>query len=193
MNCNINTYISNNYYELLKISNKITNNHQLSQELLHEVVLQLYEKDEIKLKKYDDKNIKYFITAILRINFYSKTSRFYYNIRKEAQTYLSLFNDKFDYEEESIETNDEIQIIQHAFDIVYEDEQLGLEKENYLCILEEEYGDLEWIEKSLFDLYIVHGSLKKVSKQTRIPVTSVARMIKEIKNKIITNINNRLV
>jgi DNA-directed RNA polymerase specialized sigma24 family protein len=177
MNSKIESYITKNYYELLNISKKITKGHELSQELLHECILQLYEKDKIVLKKYCDSSIKYYITAVMRINFYSKTSPFYYRIRKEAQTYLELFDD-YSYEP--------------LYDFEYEEQQVALEKEKLICILETEYVNLEWFEKSIFDLYIVMGSIKKVAKKTQIPVSNVARYIKEIRNKIKTNMINEL-
>lgn len=176
MNKQIESYITNNYYELLTISKKLTKGHELSQELLHEVIVQLYDKKEIKLKKYCDNSIKYYITAVMRINFYSKTSPFYYKIRKEAQTYLEIFDDY---------------IYEPLYDVADVEIELALEKEKLICILEESYVELEWFEKSIFDLYIVLGSLKKVSKRTRIPVTSVSRYIKEIKNKIKSQLENK--
>lgn len=176
MNCKVEQYITNNYYELLSISKKLTKGHELSQELLHEVILQLYDKKEIKLKKYCDSSIKYYITAIMRVNFYSKTSPFYYRIRKEAQTYLEIFDDY---------------IYEPLYDVADVEMELALEKEKLICILEESYVELEWFEKSIFDLYIVLGSLKKVSKRTRIPVTSVSRYIKEIKNKIKSQLEDK--
>ena len=39
----INNYITRNYYELLKISNKITKNDTWAGDLLNDVLLQLYE------------------------------------------------------------------------------------------------------------------------------------------------------
>jgi DNA-directed RNA polymerase specialized sigma24 family protein len=177
MNCKVNDYIVRNYKELHMIANKITKGHELSEELLHECLLQLYEKDEIVLKKYCDSSIKYYITAVMRINYYSKTSPFYYKIRKEAQTYLELFDD-FIYEP--------------LYDFEYEEQQIALEKEKLICILENEYVELEWFEKSIFDLYIIMGSIKKVAKKTKIPVSNVARYIKEIRNKIKTNMINEL-
>lgn len=177
MNCKINDYIVRNYKELQGIAKKITKGNQLSEDLLQECLLQLYEKDEIKLKKYCDSSIKYYITAVMRINYNSKTSPFYYRIRKEAQTYLELFDD-YSYEP--------------LYDFEYEEQSLALEKEKLICILETEYVNLEWFEKSIFDLYIVMGSIKKVAKKTQIPVSNVARYIREIRTKIKLNMESRL-
>lgn len=169
MNKKVEAYITKNYYELLNIAKKITKGHELHQELLHEVIIQLYDKKDIKLSDYNDDTIKYYIVAILRINWYSKTSPFYYKIRKERSGYVELTE---------------------AFNM--EVEQETFEREEILCILEEQYCELNWFHKSLFDLYMTLGSLSKVSKKTGIPLTSVSTYIKQSKAEIKINIIQRL-
>jgi hypothetical protein len=169
MNCKVEEYIKNNYYILLGISKKITKGNELHQELLHEVIVQLYEKKVINLKEYDDDSIRYYITAVLRINWYSKTSPFYYRIRKERATYTEL-----------------------TFDMSYTTEQESFEKQELYDILEKEFTELDWFRKSLMEMYLTLGSLKKVSQKTTIPLSSISRYIKESKEQIKTNINNTL-
>ena len=169
MNCKVEEYIKNNYYILLGISKKITKGNELHQELLHEVIVQLYEKKIINLKEYDDDSIRYYITAVLRINWYSRTSPFYYRIRKERATYTEL-----------------------TFDMSYTTEQESFEKQELFDILEREFTELDWFRKSLMEMYLTLGSLKKVSQKTTIPLSSISRYIKESKEQIKTNINNTL-
>jgi hypothetical protein len=169
MNCKVEEFIKNNYYILLGISKKITKGNELHQELLHEVIVQLYEKKVINLKEYDDDSIRYYITAVLRINWYSKTSPFYYKIRKEPSTYTEL-----------------------TFDMSYTTEQESFEKQELFDILEREFTELDWFRKSLMEMYLTLGSLKKVSQKTTIPLSSISRYIKESKEQIKTNINNTL-
>jgi hypothetical protein len=57
----IEVFVTNHYYELLSISKKYTKNDDFASELLHEVLLQLFEKKEIKCK-LDNNSIKYFMT-----------------------------------------------------------------------------------------------------------------------------------
>ena len=166
MNKHIEQYITNNYYELLKIAKKITKGHQLSQELLHEVIMQLYDKKNIVLQEYNDDQIKYYIVSIIRINWHSQTSPFYYKIRKETAKYVNI-DDQFDLTDEN---------------------QMDFEKEELLVILEQSWADLNWFHKSLFEMYLTLGSMKKVSKQTRIPVSSISRYLKESKELIKLNI-----
>ena len=91
MNRTIESFITRKYYELLNIAKKITkSDEETSRELLHEVMLQLYQRDEIKLKSYEDDSIKYYITSIMRVNYHSSTSPYHYRIRKERQKYSEL-------------------------------------------------------------------------------------------------------
>ena len=166
----IESYLTRNYYILLGISKKITKtDEETSRELLHEVILQLYSREHIKLKEYNDDSIKYYITSIMRVNYYSKTSPYHYRIRKERQLYSDL---------------------SEAFNM--EAEQEEFEKQNIFDILEISYTELNWFHKSLMDLYMTLGSLKKVSQKTNIPLTSVSRYIKEARQDVIKDINNRI-
>ena len=171
MNQQIELYLSKNYYVLLNIAKKITKQSELSQDLLHEIILQLYDKDEIKLREYDDNSIKYYITAVMRINYYSKTSPFHYRIRRER----ILFNVD----------------LSQCWDLSYEQEEF--ESEELLQLLEIEYANLDWFKKSLLDLYLsLNSSMKAVSRKTNIPTQSISRYMKETRNTVITNINNKL-
>ena len=137
-------YISNNYNEIRLITRKITDNNQLTDDLLQECLLQILEKERIILD--DEKNIKYFIIGIIRINWLSKTSPFYYKIRREICQYNEL-----------------------NIDIVDENEY-DIEKEEKFEAMEESIGNLDWFKKELLSHYMVLGSLKKVNQLTKIPI-----------------------
>jgi RNA polymerase sigma factor (sigma-70 family) len=166
MNREIEKYITTNYYQLLSITKKITKNHELTQDLLHEVILQLYNKGQIILQQYTDDQIKYYIVSVIRINWHSNTSPFYYKIRKESSRYVNI---------------DEI------FNLA-DETQLDFEKQQLFDILEQSWCELDWFRKSLFEMYLTLGSMKKVSKQTRIPLSSISRYLKESKEQIKNNI-----
>jgi len=166
MNKEIERYITTNYYQLLAIAKKITKNHDLTQDLFHEVIIQLYNKNNIVLQEYSDDQMKYYIVSIMRINWHSQTSPFYYKIRKESSKYTN---------------------IDDIYDLV-DDTQLEYEKQHLFDILEQSWCELDWFRKSLFEMYMTLGSMKKVSKQTRIPISSISRYLKESKEIIKTNI-----
>jgi RNA polymerase sigma factor (sigma-70 family) len=170
MNQKIECFITRNYYQLLGIAKKITKkDEETSRELLHEVFLQLYQKDKIILKEYNDDSIKYYITSIMRVNYYSQTSPYHYRIRKERLKYSELT------EAMNMET-----------------EQETFESEQLFQILEEQYSELDWFRKSILDLYLTLNSLKAVSRKTTIPLTSISRYIKEGKAQIKNNVINRM-
>jgi RNA polymerase sigma factor (sigma-70 family) len=166
MNKEIERYLTTNYYQLLSIAKKITKNHDLTEDLFHEVIIQLYNKNNIVLQEYSDDQMKYYIVSIIRINWHSKTSPFYYRIRKESSKYTN---------------------IDDIYDLA-DDTQLEYEKQQLFDILEQSWCELDWFRKSLFEMYMTLGSMKKVSKQTRIPISSISRYLKESKELIKTNI-----
>lgn len=169
MNQLIEGYITRNYYRLLQITKRITKGHELSQDLLHEVILQLYNKKEINLHNHDDDTIRYYITSVLRINWNSTTSPFYYRIRKESSKY---------------------QPITDIFE--YEDEQIEWEKEILLQSLEISYSELDFWRKGMIELYLVLGSVNKVSKHTGIPKSSIIKYVKESREQLKDNTLERL-
>lgn len=164
MKIEIERYISKNYYELLNICNKITKYDTFAGDLLNDVLLQLYDKKEINLNKLDDNNIKYYIVKCLTINWYSKTSPFYRKVRRESTLYNELFEVS-----NLIDTDD-----------VFKEHHI-------LEIIETEFTEINWFHKIIFEKYMVLGSLKKVSLDTKIPLTSIQRYIKETKQVIKQN------
>jgi hydroxymethylpyrimidine pyrophosphatase-like HAD family hydrolase len=175
MNKEIEKYITCNYYKLLQITKKITKGHDLTQDLLHEVILQLYQKEHINLKFYDDNSIRYYIVSIIRINWISKTSPFYYKVRREFLKYSEFITN----------TNSD-----SLFEI--SEEQQFFEKQKLFDILEKEYSELTWFHKSLMELYLTLGSVNKVAKHTEIPKSSIIKYIKESKETIKNNVIEKL-
>jgi hypothetical protein len=160
----IERYITKNYYELLKICKKITKNSDWAGDLLNDVILQLYDKSEIKMVKLDDNSIKYYIVYILKINWYSKTSPFFRKNRMESSMYIELY-ESMDYPE--MNDNNDIHKLME--------------------IIETEWAETNWFNKLIFEKYMIMGSLKKVSLDTTIPLTSIKRYVDETKSQIKTN------
>ena len=169
MKIEIERYISKHYYELLEICHKITKHDTFAGDLLNDVLVQLYDKKEINLSKLDDNSIKYYIIRCLTINWYSKTSPFYRKVRRESTLYNELF------ETSNLIDNDDIINEHHMMEIV-----------------ETEFTEMNWFHKIIFEKYLTLGSLKKVSVDTRIPLTSIARYVKETKTTIRQNTFRKL-
>lgn len=179
MHKEIELYITKNYYDLLKICKKYTNNDIFSKqngeewayELLHEVILQLYNQKEYK-GKTDEKSIRYYIVRIIMVNWCYPSSPFYRKFKSPILMKVQLKHIEIGMEE------------QEAF-----------ETEELYQLLEENYADLDWFKKSILDLYLsLNSSMKAVSRKTNIPIQSISRYIKdirsEVKNNIIEKLNN---
>lgn len=162
----LDNYISRHYYTLLQISFKYTKNNDWASELLHEVILQLYNKEELKLK-LDDNSIKYYIVRMLMVNWCYPSSPFYIKYKKHNHTHVDL--------------KEAMMVMNNETD----------EDHNFMDILEQEFSDTFWFSKILFEKWILLGSLKKVSLDTKIPLTSVKRYIKETKEEIKLNVIKR--
>jgi hypothetical protein len=161
----IEKYIIQNYNELKTFCYRLTERSDWSEDLLQDVLLQLYEKKEIKLDNLDTKSIKNYIFKVIITNWHSKTSPFYRKVRKESTLYNEL----------STLPSEAPQMM--ASEDIYDVHKL-------LEIIEIQWTEVSWFHKIIFEKYMVLGSLKKVSIDTTIPLTSIARYVKETKEQI---------
>ena len=163
MRIEIENYISKNYYKLLIIAKKYTKDDDWASELLHEVILQLYDKKELNLK-LDDESIKSYIIRIIMVNWCYPSSPFYIKYKKQQLNMVELT--------EAIELwNQDSEVDRHKF----------------LDIMEEEFSDINWFNKIIFEKYMMLGSLKKVSVNTNISLPSIGRYVKDTKNQVKLN------
>lgn len=166
MNQKITDYINNNFSTLQSITRKITHNHELSDDLLQDVIFQLYERDNLVLKRYDDDSIRYYLVAVLKLNWNSSTSRFHYKFRKDSHLFVD-FDSCYDLSEQE-----------------YEETIFDNRMDTMLNSIEE----LDFFDKKVLELYLELGSYQKVKEQTKIPISSISRYIKEIKEELKNNI-----
>jgi len=145
------------YNELRRITENITSNHRLTDDLFHEVILQLLNKSK-DLDKIPDKEKKYFFISVIRLNFYSKTSRFHYKIRKPTDVWFT-----FDERDEGKE----------------EDEGY-IDKPDLNWVLDE-LKTIHWLRRTLFEFWIEEGTITKVSEKTKINKNTCGGYIREVK------------
>lgn len=167
MNPDIECYIINNYNELLKICKKYTRNDDWSYELLHEVILQLYDKKT--LPQLENKDILYYIIRMITVNWTSKKSPFYHKIKRYSL---------------------EIADIKECFQYVAE--EYNEDQDKLLQLLEEEYGDLDWYDKLQFQTYLLTGTLRETAEQQNSTTGKVWHNLQSTKQTIKNNILNKL-
>jgi len=160
MNTHLEKYITYHYYELLAVAKKYTKNDYWASELLHDIILQLYDQKEYK-GKVDDNSIKYYIIRVIMVNWCYPTSPFYRR-EKQREKYM------VDLEEALNITTDETNIDNHKL----------------LDIVEQEWSHTNWFNKIIFEKYMVLGSLKKVATDTSIPLTSIHKYVNDTRKSI---------
>jgi hypothetical protein len=155
-------YCGTNYGELRQIAKNVSNGSELAEDLIQEVMIQLLPKQG--LDDMPDEQKKYYIVSVLKLNYFSKTSRFYYNIKKPTKDWFE-FKPGWDDEKMIVEEYVDFPDI----DWVY-------------CEL---HKDFHWWKVALFEMWLEHRSLVKVSALTTINKNTVGMHIREIKEELI--------
>ena len=154
--------------EYIRACNQIAKDSYLADDLMHELILILYEYNEEKLILiWEQKRIKWFIISILLKMCHSNTSPFYAKIRKFGEK----SDDSIDFDELEDEETKTTKEIPDIFEILeLTDEQLLKTEDGYA--------------KSLLKMSVELGSVQKVSNATGIPYLSVWLSINNYKKKI---------
>jgi len=164
MKIEIDQYINKNYYKLLIIAKKYTKNDDWASELLHEVILQLYDKKDYNNIRTDDESLKFYIVKMIMVNWCYPSSPFYKKYKKENFTHVEL--------------NDAVHILK---------DETEMDEHRFMDIMEQEFQDQSWFLKHIFELYLIKGSLKKVAIETTISLPSIGRYIKETRTQVKLN------
>ena len=69
------------------------------------------------------------------------------------------------------------------------DKEEPLEKQLLFDILEISFTELSWFNKQVLQCYLELGSLKKVSNEMKIPITTIGKYVLDSKNEIKKNVN----
>lgn len=170
MNQNLNRYLTENYYVLKKIALNITNgNSDMAGELLHTVLLNLIEREPTNFSKFNDSDFKFYIIRCLSINWNSTTAPFYKHFRKPVESWDELHSELLEMQDDEYEQN----------------------KEELIQLVENEFAELDILHKGILELYLSQGSLLRVSRKTKIPVSSISRYVQEARAIIKNNITQK--
>ena len=159
-----NQWISKNHNEMLSLVKGIVKgDDDISNELYQCVVTQLLEKPQ-KVDEVPDHHKVFYFIRVVKNNYYSKTSPYSYRLVKDRNRHVQI-----DEGLTSIE------------DVPYEE---PFEYKQWVNEQLDNEDLFTWYEKSIFQLYIELTSYVRVSKQTTIPVNSVSRHLKVVKEKL---------
>jgi DNA-directed RNA polymerase specialized sigma24 family protein len=154
-------YIAKNNEELIEITRNITKNHTDTLELYQFVILQLLTKPP--KKDIPDKQKKYFFVRVVKNNWFSKTSRYEYEVRRKL--YHKDTYDEFNYE-------------------TYEELETDLTEQPTIEWVREELNTMGWYKRDLFSLWTELQNITELSKQTTIPVGTCGKQIRDIKEEL---------
>ena len=158
-------WIGHNHDEMIKMTRSIVKgNDELADELYQSCILQLLE-NSTKADEVPDHHKKFYFIRVVKNNFYSSTSPFQYRRIKDRNR--------------NVQIDEQLTYIE---DVPYEEEESYLEWVNKQLDNEELFT---WYEKSIFLLYIELTSYVRVANQTTIPVNSISRHLKIIKEKLL--------
>jgi hypothetical protein len=154
------SWLIENDKELIGICKNITQSSDYID--IHQIViLSLLERRETMNTLTDKEKLYYYIGAI-KMQFFSKTSKYHYLFRKNQLKHTEILN--LEYIEPNVEN-----------------------KHFTLDFVNKELDKMSWFDRDLFLLYIELGTLNKVSEQTTIPINSVSKYIRKIKKTILQN------
>lgn len=154
------------YNEYLEIVKKITKHDEKSEDLLHDVLIQLSEN-----KKYQELNQfekKWFFIRTIQNQYNSKTSSFYRQYKKHVFEQI-----------QNIEIIDEEYI-----------EPISIEDVNNFLDSELNKNPNKWYEIGLFKMYMKEKKIDLINKKTRIPKYSIRLTINDMKKWIQQKIKN---
>lgn len=153
---NTKDWIDKNHSKLLYTTKKIVKNNNDYDDLYQSVVEQILKKTT-QLDTLTDKDRLYYFIRVVKNNYFSKTSPYYYQHKK-------------------VSCNDvKVDVIKDIADEPYVEELPDM------FWVYQQLEDLDWFSRDLFLMWLELGTITAVSKQTTIPLNSVGRYIKNIK------------
>lgn len=157
------------YSEYKKIANKICANDERTEDLFHDVLLQL--SNNIKFTGLTETEKKYFFVKTISNQFYSNNSYFY-------RTYRRTNNEQLSYK---LELTDEEYQEPNFPSIEWVREELEQQVKN-----EPDF----WYNKGIFEMYLKHKKLNPIHKLTQIPKYSLRDTINFMKKWVIKKWND---
>lgn len=160
------TSISKNEY-LKAYARKTTQGNSLWEDIISEMIISLYEIPEERfIAIYQSEGLQSYCFRIIYLSWNSPNSPFYRKYRvEEPRT-----------DNETFEYNPEIDILYTKC------------KEQVDCLINDISSSGMPTKAIIFDLYLKHGSIRKVAKELKIPTMTIFNIIHGIKEKIKANI-----
>ncbi len=173
---NLNTYLKKRYTKLNEISKKLTSNiYPDYEDLLHEVILELYNKNEGLIDGLIQRGeLLYYIVRVMMNQYHSSTSPFYTKYKRHNRLNKQF---KKDY------------ILNKKVDDLDNWEKLKL-MEKRLKWIDDKCKKLNWFDVQIFKIYYLNGfSLTTMQMATKINRNTLGKSVRIVKNYLINERN----
>lgn len=191
----INQYINKHYKEILGKIKAVTKNHQLTEDLLQDCILNFLEKGpDYTSQVLRDNKVQHYLVRMAHIQFNSKTSPFYTRYRKlqrENVNYSGTAGSKIDYCEFDYEDGVVIRKKgKEGYDIIGKEKELKLDKKRLVDDIKIYIGNLPLYEKTISQrFYFDNVSQRNMSKEYGINRIHIAKGINNVTKNIKLNFN----
>jgi RNA polymerase sigma factor (sigma-70 family) len=176
-------YLSRHYDDLLQAAQRIAGRD--GPDLLHEVILQLYQtKQETIDGLLERGQMKYWVLRVMVNNYNSKTSRYHYKWRKDAERRRKFARHIVEWwDGEGIAAHRD-ELLTHIVEW-WDGEGIAAHRDELLTHIEERLSELPWFDAEVFAIYFEDGhTLDSFSDATGISrhklYTTIRRVRKEL-------------
>ena len=156
-------YLARNYDDLLQAAERIAGRN--GHDLLHEVIIQLYQTKEETLSGLLERGqMKYCVLRVMVNNYNSKTSRYHYKWRKDAERRRKFANHIRDW---------------------WDGDGVAAHRDQLLTHIEEQLADLPWFDAEVFAIYFEEGhTLDSFAEATGISRHTLYTTIRRVRKRI---------
>ena len=169
----LNKFLNDNYEDIVTMSKKICRSHRESEEVAHYVMSEFMEHERAT-ELVEVGRAMNFISGMIHRSFHSSTSKYHTIYRQKGRMH-------------TLEPNEPTIRKRRLKEIVDEyDYEQDTATEAIQGILEDmEAGTIElWFRATLFKMYMKENNFSELSRQTKIPRTSIAKAIEEARTYI---------
>ena len=169
----MNNFLTNNYDDIILMSKKICRSHHEYEEVAHFAISEFVEHEGGQ-ELVDTGRAMNFLSGIIHRSFHSSTSKYHTLYRQKGRMHELPVN--YDNVQDSTEYNPEHDIATEAIQGILEDmKATGI--------------DL-WFRAALFEMYVKEPNFSELSRQTKIPRTSISKAVEEARDYIQKTLKN---
>lgn len=170
----LNKFIEERYTDIMLMARKICRSHHESEEVGHYCILKFMEHERAE-ELIEANRAMNFISGIMHRSFHSSTSQYHKDIRQKGKMHSLPSTTQL--ETSDIEYNNEKDIVLETIEVILE-EMVTESKE-------------QWFRSVLFQMWSKDPNFSKISREVKVPRTTISRAVEEAREYIKQELKNR--